>query len=80
MESPEKHHDKWVHRCPYYSCSFYSFRRPDFRAHVSSHSANDLKIRKCGFLNCNQVFLSVVDYNSHQRSKHGVLIREEVLA
>lgn len=69
---------KFLHKCPYLSCSFTSFTRPQYNEHKKTHAGDtSLKVSKCNFKDCNKIFMRKEDYNSHMISVHKVLLAKK---
>jgi uncharacterized C2H2 Zn-finger protein len=79
MASLDKNGDKWVHKCPAAGCQATFFTRPNYQVHQKLfHSEGiEIKVKKCGFLKCNHIFISELDYADHMRRIHGVMERME---
>jgi uncharacterized C2H2 Zn-finger protein len=74
MASVDKNNDYWLHKCPYFSCTFAFFTRPDYKKHIETHKHGlDLRVSKCGFRKCKHMFVTKDDYNDHMQRIHGVL-------
>ena len=66
--------DKFVHKCPFMSCSYTSFTRPSYKEHEKIHIGDKgLKVKKCNFKDCDLIFIKLDDYNSHMMNVHKVL-------
>lgn len=66
--------DVWLHRCPYFNCSFTCFTRPQYKQHKKMHIKDkSLKVSKCNFKNCDKIFMKKDDYTNHMIQIHKVL-------